>query len=82
MTTRINVTVKESNAKKARAYAAKNNTSVSKLVDAYLAQLTKPKRKIKKSAGFSEKYAGLLSGKIPENIDQLKDNYLKDKYAL
>ncbi len=82
MTTRISITVKESNAKKARAYAAKNHTSVSKLVDDYLSQLSNPKQKFKKTASFTEQYAGILSGQIPEDITALKDEYLKEKYGI
>lgn len=80
MTTKLNLTVKETTARKAKAYAAKNKTSVSKLVDEYLDKLTvKPKIQGK---SFVEKYAGILSGKTPKDIDKARDEYLKEKYGV
>lgn len=80
MTTKLNLTVKDTTAKKAKAYAAKNKTSVSKLVDEYLEKLTNktPKNDFK---SFVEKYAGTLKHHIPD-IDAAKNEYLKEKYGV
>ena len=82
MTTKLNLTVKETTAKKAKAYAAKNKTSVSKLVDEYLEKLTNktPKNDFK---SFVEKYAGTLKSRTePIDIDKERDEYLKEKYGI
>lgn len=79
MTTKLNLTVKESTAKKIKAYAAKHKTSVSKLADEYFEKLT-TKEKKKKGKSFVEKYAGTLLNHIPD-IDAAKDEYLKEKYG-
>jgi hypothetical protein len=82
MTTKLNLTIKDTTARKAKAYAAKNNTSVSKLVDEYLDKLT---TKVVKNdfKSFVEKYAGSLSNrKQPIDIDKERDEYLKEKYGI
>jgi predicted HicB family RNase H-like nuclease len=82
MTIKLNLTVKESTARKAKVYAAKHNTSVSKLVDEYLGKITtKPAKNEFKS--FVEKYAGSLKNRNePIDIDKERDEYLKEKYGI
>ena len=79
MTIKLNLTVKETTARKAKAYAAKNKTSVSKLVDEYLDTLTAKAKP--KGESFVEKYAGSLKNHI-HDIDATKDAYLKEKYGI
>jgi hypothetical protein len=81
MTTKLNLTIKDTTARKAKIYAAKNKTSVSKLVDEYLEKLTAPKTLKTTTKSFVEKYAGTLKHHIP-NIDAAKDEYLKEKYGI
>jgi hypothetical protein len=82
MTTKLNLTIKESTAKKIKAYAAQQGTSVSKIATDYFDKLTAPKKKKRSGKSFVEKYSGILSGKIPINIEKAKDEYLKEKYGV
>lgn len=79
MTTKITVIIKESTARKAKSYAAKNKISLSKLIDELLTKHISKRKKAGKT--FVEKYAGTLSGGIPD-IDAARDKYLKEKYLL
>jgi hypothetical protein len=79
METLLHLTIQAQTAIKAEAYAVKNNTSISKLVDEYLDKLTtkaKPKRQ-----SFIEKYAVSLKIHTPD-VDAAKDAYLKEKYGI
>ena len=80
MIVKLNLSVNEKTAAKAKIFAAKNNTSVSKLVDEYLDKITS-KPPIKKGQSFVEKYAGILKHPILD-IDAERDEYLKEKYGL
>jgi hypothetical protein len=78
MTTKLNLTIEETIAAKAKAYAAKNNTSISKLVNDYLAKITATPAK-RKQKSFAEKYGGILTNSI--SIDEAKEAYLTKKYG-
>lgn len=78
MTTKLNLTIEENIAAKAKAYAAKNNTSISKLVNDYLSKITSTSEK-RKQKSFAEKYGGILTNTI--NIEDAKEEYLNNKYA-
>jgi hypothetical protein len=78
MTTKLNLTIEESTALKAKAYAAKNNTSISKLVNDYLSKITATSGK-RKQKSFAEKYSGILTNTI--SIDKAKEEYLNKKYG-
>lgn len=80
MTTKLNLTIKESTAKKAKAYAAKHKTSVSKLVDELLTKHISKKKKPGKS--FVEKWAGILTTNSPIDVDKERDAYIKEKYGI
>lgn len=80
MTIKLNLTVKNTTVKKAKAYALKNNTSVSKLVNDYLETLT-TKATEKASTSFTKMYGGTLTHHIP-NIEEAKDSYLRKKYGI
>lgn len=80
--------------KKAKSYATKHHTSVSKLFSDFVSEVTKSEKKADQA--LLEKFAhvevpeqikaitGILKGKLPENFE-LKDakyEYLKEKYGL
>lgn len=78
MPVKLNLSISEETAKKIKHYAAKNNTTVSKIAEEQFNKLTsKPKPK---GQSFAEKYAGTLKHHIPD-IDIAKDEYLKEKYG-
>lgn len=81
MTTKLNLTIEETTAKKIKVYAAKNNTSVSKIAEEYFKKLTENNKKKKDFRSFVEKYAGTLKHHIPD-INAARDEYLKEKYGL
>jgi 16S rRNA G966 N2-methylase RsmD len=78
MSVKLNLSISEAAAKSIKEYAARNNTSVSKIAEQLFNKLTaKPERKGK---SFVELYAGTLSHHIPD-INRAKDEYLKKKYG-
>lgn len=79
MTVKLNLTINEATAKKAKAFAVKNHISISKLVDDYLNKLIIADAE-KKSESFTKKFGGILSNPI-SSIDEAKSNYLKKKYG-
>ncbi|MFT4092365.1 MAG: DUF6364 family protein [Niabella sp.] len=87
MTTKLNLTIQESTAKRIKAYAAKRNTSVSKIVEEQLDFLLRSGNKkeeqsfVEKHQSVLKKYAGTTKGKF-NDIDKLRDEYLKEKYGL
>jgi hypothetical protein len=81
MTTKLNLTVQKETASRAKVYAARKKTSVSKIVEDYLKELTgKAASKGKKS--FVERTAGIIKDIRIDNIDEARDEYLKKKYGL
>ena len=79
MAVKLNLSVKAETAKRIKHFAAKNNTTVSKIAEDQFEKLTqKPKLKGKT---FADKYAGTLTHHIPD-IDVAKDEYLKEKYGI
>jgi hypothetical protein len=79
MAVKLNLLVNEETARRIKLYAAKNNTSVSKIAEEQFNKLTvKP---AKRDKSFSEKYAGTLSGQMVD-IEAARDEYLKEKYGL
>jgi hypothetical protein len=79
MTVKLNLTVEEELAKNVKLYAKKRKTSVSKIVQEQLFALLGKKEKKKKS--FVEKYGGMLKGEL-RDFDQIRDEYLKEKYGV
>jgi hypothetical protein len=79
MTVKLNLTINENTAKKAKDFAEKNNISISKLVDEYLRNLTSNSSK-KINVSFAKKFAGTLSTPI-KNLNEAKAEYLKKKYG-
>lgn len=82
MTVKLNLTVEQQNARFAKIYAKKKNTSVSKIFNSYLASLAeKENPKEKKEKTWVEKYAGIAKGKLTD-IDKIRDEYLMKKYGM
>jgi hypothetical protein len=83
MTTKLNLTIKEENAKYMKVYAKKHKTSVSKIADAYFSSLVnEDETQYKKKKSFVEKYAGILKDIHIGDIDKARDEYLKEKYGV
>ena len=80
MTVKLNLTIDETIVAKSKRFAAKQNTSVSKLVEELLAKAMIAGEENKPKKSFVEKYAGTLKISIPD-IDAAKDEYLKKKYG-
>ena len=82
MTVKLNLTIDEKIVAKSKQYAAKQKTSVSKLVEALLEKAISDKAGGKPKKSFVEKYAGTLSGKLSdENVKRIKEEYLMKKYG-
>ncbi len=80
MTTKLNLTIEESTAKKIKVYAEKK-TSVSKIVEQQLKKLLQENRSSTNKKSFVEKWRGFLKGSVPD-IGKARDEYLKEKYGL
>ncbi len=82
MTVKLNLTIDEKIVAKSKRYAAKNKTTVSKLVQEMLKrQLEKEEKKMQKKS-FVEKWAGSFSGQLSNTkVAKIKDEYLSKKYA-
>jgi uncharacterized alkaline shock family protein YloU len=82
MSVKLNLTIDEKVAKKIKVFAAKKNTSVSKIAEEYFKKLTESHAKKNDFRSFVEKYAGSVSRKEPIDIEKERDEYLKEKYGL
>ena len=80
MTVKLNLTIDEKIVAKSKKFAAKQNTSVSKMVEELLAKAIANSEAGKPKKSFVEKYAGTLKISIPD-INAAKDEYLKKKYG-
>lgn len=74
MDKKLTLSLKESIIDSAKTYAKSNSTSLSKLIESYLATLTKPKIKATDITPLVESLSGVIS--IKEDID-LEDSYSK-----
>ena len=82
MTVKLNLTIDETIVAKSKRFAAKQNTSVSKLVEELLAKAMIAGEENKPKKSFVEKYAGTLSGKLSDsNVKKIKEEYLMKKYG-
>jgi predicted CopG family antitoxin len=80
MTVKINLTIDEEVIKRAKSYAKKTNTSVSKMVQEFLDKNTGNKKSNEKN--FVEKYAGTLKGKLSDkDVEKIKAEKIKEKYG-
>lgn len=82
MKTKLTLTIEPELLEKAKIYAKKNNTSLSKIFENQLKELTES-IKIKR-VNVSKLYSGILSDpKLKEmSYDEIRDMYLKDKYGI
>ncbi len=81
MTTKLNLTIEEQTVIRAKRYAEKENTSVSRLVDNLLTQWLDEKES-KKKKSFVERAAGIIKDISIPDIDAARDEYLKEKYGI
>lgn len=77
MTVKLNLTIDETLVSKIKVYAAKKQTSVSKLVENLLREEIETGST---ESNMSKKFAGILSGKILDE-EKMKEDYLKSKYG-
>ena len=82
MTVKLNLTIDESIAQRIKSYASRQKTSVSKIVEKQLEEILKTEKKDDSFRKFLDKYAGSIKREKPLNIDEEKDNYIKEKYGL
>lgn len=82
MTTKLNLTINESVARRIKTYARRKKTSVSKIVEKQLEDVLNSEKKDDSFTRFIEKYGGSVKRDKPINIDEEKDEYLKEKYGL
>ncbi|HEX5153319.1 MAG TPA: DUF6364 family protein [Parafilimonas sp.] len=83
MTTKLNLTIEKNVAKEIKRYAEKKNLSVSKIAEDYFKKLVNKKKKLGES--FINKHAGILnkySDKTINDLEKVKQEYLKEKYGL
>lgn len=80
MTVKLNLTMDEKIVERSKRYAARKNTSVSKLVEKFLDNETRKSEVNDKRLSFIERTAGTAKVGVP-NIDAAKDEYLKEKYG-
>jgi predicted secreted protein len=80
MTTKLNLSIEEELVQKIKVFAKKNNRSVSEIVsDQFKAILNNGQ---KKKLSFSERAAGIVKGKKFDDLNKLREQYLKDGYDL
>ena len=80
MTTKLNLTIEEEIVVDIKKFAKKNKRSVSQIVAEQLKiVLAKPS---KKKAPFSQRAAGIIKGGKFNDLNKLRDAYLKEKYGL
>jgi hypothetical protein len=82
MTVKLNLTINESVARRIKLYAARQQTSVSKIVEKQLEEIINAEKKYDSFRKFLDKYAGSIKRKKPLDIDEERDEYLKEKYGL
>ena len=82
MTVKLNLTIDEKIVAQSKRLAAKQNTSVSKIVEELLSKALINNESVKPKKSFVEKYAGTLSGKLSDKqVKKIKDDYLMEKYG-
>ncbi len=80
MDTKLTLRLNKSIIDRAKDYAHNQNISLSKMIEAYLESVTKPKTKIADISPLVESLTGVI--RLDDNFDYKKDytNYLTDKY--
>ncbi len=82
MAVKLNLTIDESVARRIKLYAKRKKSSVSKIVEKQLEDVLKAEKKDDSFRKFLEKYAGSIKRDKPIDIDEEKDQYLKEKYGI
>ncbi len=80
MTVKLNLTIDEKIVAKCKRYAAKKNTTVSKMVQELLRKKMEQEEKKPAKKSFVEKWAGTLTIGVPD-IKKAKAEYIKEKYG-
>ncbi len=78
MTVKLNLTIDQQLVKKIKAYAEKRKISVSKLVEQLLSSEIEP---FENQAGFTERYAGKLNGRLSEETVEAVEKTKASKYG-
>ncbi|MEO6150226.1 MAG: DUF6364 family protein [Mucilaginibacter sp.] len=93
-TSKLTLSIKADKIAKAKKYAEEHHTSVSKLVDQFFDEITKETNiqddpLLKRLSEITipddiKQLTGILKGKVPDdvNLQDLKYEYLKEKYGL
>jgi hypothetical protein len=82
MTTKLNLTINDSVARRIKSYAQRKNTSVSKIVEKQLEEILNTEKKDDSFRKFIDKYAGSIKRNKPIDINEERDKYLKEKYDI
>lgn len=80
MTTRLNLTIEKQIVNEIKKYAKKHSRSVSAIVEDQLKSILN--NHSGKVPDFSKKYAGIIKGKKYNDLNKMRDEYLKEKYDL
>lgn len=80
MDKKLTLSLNQSIIENAKRYAKSNNTSLSKLIESYLATLTKPKAKKKDITPLVQSLSGIID--LPADFDEKEaySKYLTEKY--
>ena len=82
MKVKLNLTIDEKIVAKSKRNAAKNKTTVSKMVQELLRKQMEQEEKKTAKKSFVEKWAGTFSGQLSnKSVKELKDEYLSKKYG-
>jgi hypothetical protein len=80
MTTKLNLTIDEDLVVEIKKFAKKNNRSVSQIVTEQLNVLiNKPSNK---KIPFSKRAAGIIKGDKFNDVNKLREEYLKEDYGI
>ena len=82
MSTKLNLTLKESTVRRIKIYAEKHKVSVSRIAEEYFEKLTQPKKHNTGKTRFTERAGGIINDLNIDDISKEKDNYLKEKYGV
>ncbi len=80
MTVRLNITIDEDLVHKIKNFAKKHNRSVSQIVEDQLKSILS--RHSEKKTSFSKKAAGIIKNTKFNNLNKIRDAYLKEDYDL
>jgi hypothetical protein len=80
MDKKLTLSLKDTVIEQAKEYAKSNNTSVSKLIEAYLALLTKKNKEMSEITPLVKELSGVLSANKDFDIKESYTDYLIEKY--